>query len=234
MIILFDCFGTIMDFKAVDFDKGLRFLWDKHFKGKCAFEEVQAYNLELFQKVEELHKKEIETAFVRQELPLYAEKFGTEPINMSASEEADFIQLTTDLDTFETLPEQLKELYDEGVPMYVLSNSVYSSKGLGELLNRYGIGKFFKNVWSSSDFGKVKPNKDFFMMGITNALKENPNETMDSVVYVGDTYEADVVGATKAGVKSIWINTKEAEDVQGIATRIITGHDQFLSAVRSL
>ena len=118
--------------------------------------------------------------------------------------------------------------------MYVLSNSVYSSKGLSELLERYGIGRYFKNVWSSSDFGKVKPNRDFFMMGITEALKENPSESMDSVVYVGDTYEADVVGATAVGAKTIWINTKNAEDTQGIATRIITGHDQFLSAVESL
>ncbi len=155
MVVLFDCFGTIMDFKSVDFDKGLRFLYEKTFKEKCTFEELQAYNLELFHHVEELHTKELEMAFVRDELPLYAEKFGTEPFYMSPSEEADFIQLTTDLDNFKGLPEQLEKLYDRGVPMYVLSNSVYSSKGLSELLSRYGIGRYFKNVWSSSDFGKV-------------------------------------------------------------------------------
>lgn len=234
MILLFDCFGTIMDFKAVDFDKGLRFLWEKSFSEKCAFEELQAYNLELFHHVEDLHAKGLEMAFVREELPLYAKKFGTEPLYMSASEEADFMQLTTDLDNFETLPEQLEKLYDRGVSMYVLSNSIYSSEGLKELLNRYGIGKFFKNVWASSDFGKVKPSKDFFMMGIENALKENPNQTLSDVVYVGDTYEADIVGATGAGVRSIWINTREAEDIQGIATAVISSHAQFLSAVDTL
>ena len=234
MILLFDCFGTIINFKAVDFDKGIRFLWDEHFKEKCTFEELQAYNLELFHHVEELHAQEIETAFVRDELPLYAEKFGTESLNMSPSQEADFIQLTTDLENFESLPEQLEELYNRGVSMYVLSNSIYSSKGLAELLNRYGIGRFFKSVWASSDFGKVKPNRDFFMMGISNALEENPGATIDDVIYIGDTYEADVVGATNAGVKTIWINSKGAEDTQGIATRTITGHSQFLSAVESL
>ena len=234
MILLFDCFGTILNFKTVDFDKGLRFLWEKNFKGKCSYEDLQAYNLELFHHVEELHAQEIEMAFVRDELPLYTKKFGTEPINMSPSEEADFIQMTTDLENFEGLPEQLEELYNKGVSMYVLSNSIYSSKGLAELLNRYGIGRYFKDVWSSSDFGKVKPNRDFFIMGISNALKENPEEKSDSVIYVGDTYEADVVGATRAGVRTIWINSKGAEDTQGIATRTITGHDQFLSAVESL
>lgn len=234
MILLFDCFGTILNFKAVDFDKGIHFLWVEHFKDKCTLEELQAYNLELFHQVEDLHAREIETAFVRQELPMYAEKFGTEPLYMSPSQEADFIQLTTDLENFDSLPEQLEELYNRGVSMYVLSNSIYSSKGLEELLNRYGIGRFFKNVWASSDFGKIKPNKDFFMMGISNALEENPGETIDDVVYVGDTYEADVVGATGAGVRTIWINSKGAEDTQGIATRIIARHDQFLSAVETL
>ena len=111
MILLFDCFGTIMDFKSVDFDKGLRFLHEKYFKDKCSFEELQAYNLELFHQVEDLHTKEIETSFVKEELPLYAKKFGTEPIYMSPSEEADFMLLTTDLDNFEGLPEQLEELF---------------------------------------------------------------------------------------------------------------------------
>ncbi len=234
MILLFDCFGTIMDFKAVDFDKGLRFLWEKSFSEKCSFEELQEYNLELFHHVEDLHAKGLEMAFVKEELPLYARKFGTKSLYMTPFEEADFIQLTTDLDNFETLPEQLEKLYSRGISMYVLSNSIYSSQGLKELLDRYGIGKFFKNVWASSDFGKVKPSKDFFMMGISNAIKENPDETLDDVVYVGDTYEADIVGATNAGVRSIWINTKEAEDVQGIATAVISSHTQFLSAVERL
>ena len=234
MILLFDCFGTIMDFKSVDFDKGLRFLYEKYFKDKCAYEELQAYNLELFHQVEELHTREIETAFVKEELPLYAKKFGTGPLYMTPSEEADFMLLTTDLDNFEGLPGQLEELYNQGVAMYVLSNSIYSSKGLKELLDRFEIGKYFRNVWSSSDFGKVKPNRDFFMMGIQNALKDNPGESMDSIVYIGDTYEADVVGASGVGAKTIWINRKEEADEQGIATRIITAHEQFLGAVKSL
>ncbi len=234
MILLFDCFGTIIDFKSVDFDKGLRVLYEKYFKDKCSYEELQAYNLELFHQVEDLHTKEIETSFVKEELPLYAKKFGTEPIYMSPSDEADFMLLTTDMDNFEWLPEQLDELCKQGVAMYVLSNSIYSSKGLKELLNRFEIGKYFKDVWSSSDFGKVKPNKDFFMMGIKNALKDNLGESMESIVYVGDTYEADVVGATNAGVKSIWINTREEADEQGIATRIITKHADFLTTVKSL
>ena len=89
MILLYDCFGTILDYKAVDFEKGLRFLYEKFFKDKCTYEELQAYNLELFHEVEELHKSEIETAFVKGELPLYAKKFGTKPLYMSPSEEAD-------------------------------------------------------------------------------------------------------------------------------------------------
>ncbi|MBQ3796061.1 MAG: HAD family hydrolase [Butyrivibrio sp.] len=221
MILLFDCFGTILDYKSVDFDKGLKKLWDMSFKEKCSFEELKEYNLELFHHVEDLHAKEEEMAFVKEELPLYAKKFGTEPLYMSPSEEADFMQLCTELDNIKGLPEALSEFEKNEIPMYVLSNSIYSSDGLKELLDRYGIGKFFKRVWSSSDFGKVKPNKDFFELGIQGALKDNPGEKRESIIYVGDTYESDVVGAKRAGIASVWINRKNAEDSQGIATKII-------------
>jgi putative hydrolase of the HAD superfamily len=115
--------------------------------------------------------------------------------------------------------------------MYVLSNSIYSSEGLKELLDRYGIGKFFKKVWSSCDFGKIKPNKDFFELGIQGALEDNPGESRDSIIYVGDTYESDVVGASKAGISSVWINRKNQEDTLGIATKIIADAEELTDVI---
>ncbi len=231
MILLFDCFGTILDYISVDFDKGLRKLWDMSFKEKCSFEELKEFNLSLFHYVEDLHAKEIEMAFVKEELPIYAEKFDTEPLHMTPSEEADFMQLCTELDNIKGLPEALAEFEKKGIPMYVLSNSIYSSEGLKELLDRYGIGKFFKKVWSSCDFGKIKPNKDFFELGIQGALEDNPGESRDSIIYVGDTYESDVVGASKAGISSVWINRKNQEDTLGIATKIIADAEELTDVI---
>ena len=42
--------------------------------------------------------------------------------------------------------------------------------------NPVDIGKYFRKVWSSADFGRIKPCKDFFELAIQTALKDNPNE----------------------------------------------------------
>ncbi len=234
MVLIFDCFGTVIDFKSIDFNKGLTRLWEEHFKEYCTFEELEAYNLELFHHVEDLHKEEKEMAFVRQELPLYIEKFATKEFTMTPSDEVDFMMLCTELDNIPGIPEALSEFEKKGIKCYMLSNSIYSSKAIAELLNRFGVGRYFSDVWASSDYGVVKPSKEFFDMAVEKILKANPDETKDSLVYVGDTYESDVCGADRAGLKSIWINRKSEEDTNGIATRIINDATELLAAVNSI
>ncbi len=230
MVLIFDCFGTVIDFKSIDFNKGLTKLWEDYFKEYCTFEELEAYNLELFHHVEDLHKEEKEMAFVKEELPLYIEKFKTKAFTMTPSDEVDFMMLCTELDNIPGIPEALAEFDKKGIKCYMLSNSIYSSKAIAELLNRFGVGKFFSDVWASSDYGVVKPSKEFFDMAVEKILKANPDESIDSLVYVGDTYESDVCGADRAGLKSIWINRKSEEDVNGIATKIIGDAKELISA----
>ena len=234
MVLIFDCFGTVIDFKSVDFNKGLTSLWEEHFKDHCTFEELEAYNLELFHHVEDLHKQEKEMAFVKEELPLYIKKFGTKEFTMTPSDEVDFMTLCTELDNIPGIPEALSELTKKGIKCYMLSNSIYSSEAIAELLNRFGVGKFFTDVWASSDYGVVKPSSDFFEMAVEKILKENPEESRDNLVYVGDTYESDVCGADRAGLKSVWINRKGEEDTEKIATKIISDAKELLSAVTDI
>ncbi len=234
MVLIFDCFGTIIDFKSVDFNKGLTKLWEDHFKDVCTFEELESYNLELFHHVEDLHKQEKEMAFVKEELPLYINKFGAADFSMTPEDEVDFMTLCTELDNIVGIPEALSEFEKRGVKTYVLSNSIYSSRAILELLNRYGIGKYFENVWASSDYGVVKPSKEFFDMAIDRILMENPDETKESLVYVGDTYESDVCGADRAGLKSIWINRKNEADEKNIATKIISDATHLFDAANEI
>lgn len=234
MVLLFDCFGTIVDFKSVDFNKGLTQLWEDHFKDYCSFKELEDYNLELFHHVEDLHSQGKEMAFVKEELPLYIKKFGAEPFSMTPEDEVDFMTLCTELDNIEGLFEALSEFEKMGIKCYVLSNSIYSSKALAELLNRYGIGGFFTEVWASSDYGVVKPSREFFDMAVRKVLEENPGETLESLVYVGDTYESDVVGAFNAGMKAIWINRKNEVVDDSKATKEISDAKRLFEAVKAL
>ena len=71
MILIFDCFETIVHSKYMDFNRGLAVMWEKYYRDKCSFQEISAYGEELFQYLEELHRQGKEYAFVKEELPMY-------------------------------------------------------------------------------------------------------------------------------------------------------------------
>lgn len=66
------------------------------------------------------HKDGIEYAFVKDELPQYAGKFGGEVIQMSTKEEADFLMKCNDMENMPAIPEVLHEFDKMGISMYVL------------------------------------------------------------------------------------------------------------------
>lgn len=86
------------------------------------------------------------------------------------------------------------------------------------MLDSYGIGRYFERIWSSADFGRVKPSTEFFDMAISEILDLYPDSTKEDLLFVGDTYETDIVGAHNAGLKTAWINRNNASDVNGFAT----------------
>ena len=58
-----------------------------------------------------------------------------------------------------------------------------------------------ENIIVSGDYGINKPEDRIFEI-----IKENLQLPNDSLYYIGDSIENDVVGANNAGWKSIWIN----------------------------
>lgn len=166
MILIFDCFETIVRSKYMDFNRGLAVMWEKYYKDKCTFEEIAAYGEEL--------------------------------------------------------------------PMYVLSNSGFSAGALSVALERLGIRKYFKKIWSSADYGRIKPCRDFFEMAITNVLLENPDEKREYVVYVGDTYDTDVVGANAVGIGVIWLNHKGERNKNNLDVYSIGDTRELVRAVKGL
>ena len=126
------------------------------------------------------------------------------------------------------MPETLDKLDKLGVPMYVLSNSGFSAGALSIALEKLGLRKYFREVWSSADYGRIKPDRGFFEMAITHALKENPGEKREDIFFVGDIYATDVVGAKNAGIGAIWFNHKNEPDAEGLADFSITDAREIL------
>lgn len=234
MILIFDYFETIIHTKSMDFNRGLKDIWEKYYKDKCSFEEISIYGEELFQYMQELHKQGLEYAFVKDELPKYAEKYGGDTIKMTVEEEANFLMKCDEMENMPYIPEALAEFDKMGIQMYVLSNSGFTAEALSSVLEKLGIRKYFKEIWSSADYGKIKPSREFFEMAIEHVLFDNPAEKRENIVFVGDTYNTDVKGANDAGIDVIWINHKGARNTDNLSVRSISNTSELVEVVKTI
>jgi len=63
------------------------------------------------------------------------------------------------------------------------------------------IAPYFKDIVISGTFGKGKPDPSIFQFALsTNHLKA------DEALMIGDNLLTDILGASRAGIRSIWIN----------------------------
>lgn len=228
MIIIFDYFETLLNNGNADFNSGLKVIWEKNYKDRCSFEDMKVYGEELLEQLLAKHREYIEFPFVKEELPLFAEKFGGEVVTMTEEEEADFLMLCNEFEMNSGVESFLEKCSQKNIPMYVLSNSGFRAGALLTVLNRFGLGKYFRNLWSSADFGRTKPCRDFFELAIETALKDNPTEKREDIVYIGDIYETDIVGAAGAGIKSVWLNKSGEKEPDKLATYVVGNVDDLL------
>ncbi len=70
------------------------------------------------------------------------------------------------------------------------------------VLDREKLTELFGTVIISASFGIRKPGKEIFLAAC-EALESTPNECL----FVGDSWEADIVGAKAVGMDTAWINT---------------------------
>ena len=233
MILIFDYFETILNTKSMDFNRGLYVFWESYYREKCPFEDMKKYGEDLFEVLLEKHRGGEEYPFVENELPLFAKKFGGDKVTMSAEEEADFLMRCNDFVLDPEIERFLQKCSQMNIPMYVLSNSGFRAEALMEVLNRFGIGKYFTQLWSSANFGRIKPCRDFFELAIKTALQENPDEVRENIVFIGDMYGSDVTGAHAAGIKAAWLNKKSERDENGRATYNFASADELFEIIET-
>jgi FMN phosphatase YigB (HAD superfamily) len=72
------------------------------------------------------------------------------------------------------------------------------------MMEKQGILNYFDALSFSDEVKWVKPNVKLFQHAI-DELGVSPEET----VHIGDSMKGDVVGAINAGMRIIWVKTKE-------------------------
>ena len=96
----------------------------------------------------------------------------------------------------------VRSLFERGYRMAVLSNAAYDPDPVRQVEDA-GLRPYMDFVLTSAAFGRRKPHRSIF----DHALKTWPAEAA-STVMVGDTFEADILGAQGAGIRSIWVTRR--------------------------
>ena len=94
----------------------------------------------------------------------------------------------------------LEKIKNSGLLLGLLSNFDHS-KGAIHILEKTGILPFLDVSIISEDEGYRKPRSSVFV-SLSEKLNLNPSE----ILFVGDTFEADIIGAKSVGMKSVWLN----------------------------
>lgn len=96
----------------------------------------------------------------------------------------------------------LQKLRDHGCRLGMISNTS-DDKNVQELLDRWELRPFFEMVVTSASCGIRKPDERIFRLALDHF--EVPPER---VAMVGDSLEADILGANQVGMYSIWITRR--------------------------
>jgi putative hydrolase of the HAD superfamily len=110
---------------------------------------------------------------------------------------------------FEDTSFALEQLRDRGWTHVLLSNHVPE---LESLMEELGLTRFFEAVYNSAVTGKEKPNKAAFECVFADFPEAR------SGWMIGDSWSADVSGATAAGMRSILVRNRHPEATHGFAT----------------
>lgn len=90
--------------------------------------------------------------------------------------------------------------------MHILSNGFREVQY--KKIENSGLRPYFDKIILSEDAGINKPHPDMF----TFALK-NTNSRRDQTLMIGDSWDADIVGAHNSRIAQIWFNPKEEKPV---------------------
>ncbi len=136
-----------------------------------------------------------------------------------------------EVEAWQVYPDTIKTLTalkNEGFKMGLVSNAK-SDWAVHAILQRRDIQKYFDVVLTSALLRIRKPRADIFNRALT-ALETKPAEA----VFVGDSLEADILGARSLGIKSIHVrrNPREEANLSGSWTDVDSlteAYDQILT-----
>ncbi len=131
-------------------------------------------------------------------------------INISKEQAAKFQQqyefCLNHLELFPEAPEVLDTLSSRGYRLGMITNG--PTEHQKNKLRALGITKYIPKeaIFISEEVGAAKPNPQIFQYAA-----QKVNQSPENLLYIGDTWANDIVGAYKAGWQAIWFNHRKRQ-----------------------
>jgi putative hydrolase of the HAD superfamily len=102
----------------------------------------------------------------------------------------------------------LRTLKEAGLRLAIISNWSWH---LPELCDTLGLTPYFEQIFTSARMGFAKPHPVIFTRALAG-MKITPHQA----IHIGDSYKADVLGASQAGIQPLWLQRpKEGQRYTG-------------------
>lgn len=102
----------------------------------------------------------------------------------------------------------VKALQENGYRLGIISNGA-EDMNTYELIDKAKLRPYFEFILSSASFGKRKPHPGIFHAAL-NYFQCSPEQT----VMVGDSYDADILGACQLGINTVWITRRVTTQIE--------------------
>ena len=106
----------------------------------------------------------------------------------------------------------LQTLLGLGYRLGLISNTS-DDKNVQQLVDRWELRPFFETIITSANCGIRKPGRRIFQLAL-----DHFGVPAEQVAMVGDSLEADILGANQLGIYSIWITRRVDLPEEGVLT----------------
>ncbi|MGG8498014.1 YjjG family noncanonical pyrimidine nucleotidase [Tenacibaculum sp. TC6] len=167
---------------------------------------------------DKISKEKLRYSRLRETFDILNYTISDDLINKIAIDYIDYLPNYNNLLTgaIETL-EYLKNLYK----LHIITNGFEEVQQ--QKLEKSGIAKYFNVVVTSECVGVKKPNPKVFEHALLRA-QALPEES----IMIGDSYEADVMGAIQSGMKAIYFTNEKSDNSEVIVINSLVDLKQYL------
>jgi len=205
-VAIFDLFGTLIHDKANNYLKGFDWLKNEILIEDCTMDDVlkiaKQFQLSYMKDRVATHK---EASHIKQ-LELLKTKIGFRSEKSIDEIEYGFFSVSRVTEPQEGVFELLHWLKQQGFLLFVMSNTIYSAKTIRKHLETMKLSEYFEDIFTSGDAGYRKPGYKFFSH-VSSKIKKIISVKRSDIIFIGNSLEKDMIGASKFGFTPIWIST---------------------------